>query len=198
MKIVLASNNEKKLREMQALLAPLQVTLIHQAALNVPEAEETGLTFLENALIKARHASALTGLPAIADDSGLAVDCLQGSPGIYSARYAGANSNDAENNAKLLANIIHQKTPITARYYCVIVYLRSAEDPTPMITQGVWEGEIIKTPQGNGGFGYDPLFYLAQQQCTAAQLMPEQKAQLSHRGKALAKLINKLTREGLR
>ncbi len=193
MKIVLASNNAKKLQEMQALLEPLQVTLIPQAALNIVEAEETGLTFVENALIKARHASALTGLPAIADDSGLAVDCLYGAPGIYSARYAGKGSSDAENNAQLLANIANQPTPITARYHCVIVYLRSAKDPTPLITQGSWEGEIIQQPQGSGGFGYDPLFYLAAQKCTAAQLTKEQKSQLSHRSQALRNLISQLS-----
>ncbi len=193
MKIVLASNNAKKLKEMQTLLEPLQVTLITQATLDVPEAEETGLTFVENALIKARHASALTGLPAIADDSGLAVDCLNGAPGIYSARYAGENAKDAENNAKLLAAIKNQSTPITARYYCAIVYLRSAQDPTPLITQGSWEGEIIQQPQGDGGFGYDPLFYLPHLNCTAAQLTAEKKAQLSHRGKALAELIKQFT-----
>ena len=164
-----------------------------QSDFNVPEVAETGTTFIENAIIKARHASAITGLPAIADDSGLAVDALDGAPGVYSARYAGENASDNDNLVKLLhalKDIDDDKR--TARFHCVLVYMQSKNDPTPIVCHGTWEGSISKTPQGEQGFGYDPIFWQADRQLSSAQLPRALKNQLSHRGKALALLVPQL------
>lgn len=194
---VLASNNAGKLRELSALLSPLELTLVNQGDLGVSEAAETASSFVENALIKARHAARATGLPALADDSGLAVDLLHGAPGVYSARYAGANASDADNIGKLLAALQGQpEAQRSARFICVIVLLRHAEDPLPLICQGVWEGRILQAPQGSGGFGYDPVFFSPEYQCAAAQLTAEQKRAVSHRGKALTQLLQLLSQQG--
>lgn len=192
MNIVLASNNVGKLKECRAILAPLGFTLSTQSELNVPEAPEPYGTFVENALTKARHAAQLTGLPALADDSGLCVRALRGAPGVRSARYAGANVSDARNNQQLIVDLAQHQNK-SAYYYCVLVYLRHAEDPQPVIAEGVWHGEIITNPRGEGGFGYDPHFYLPELGKTAAELDPQQKNQLSHRGKALRLLLEKLS-----
>jgi XTP/dITP diphosphohydrolase len=168
---------------------------VPQSELAVSDADETGLTFIENAIIKARHAALATGLAAIADDSGLAVDALGGAPGIYSARYAGEAATDADNIAKLLQALKDvPKAQRSAQFHCVLVYLRHAEDPTPLVCHGIWHGEITPAPQGNAGFGYDPVFYVAAEGCTSAELSRERKQQLSHRGKALAQLLSQLTR----
>jgi len=188
-KIVLATGNAGKVAELAAMLAPWGCEIVPQTNLGVSDADETGLTFVENALIKARHAAAVTGLPAIADDSGLAVDALGGAPGIYSARFAGANATDAGNIELLLDKL--KDVPAAARqaqFHCVLVYLRHANDPTPLISHGVWAGEIAFAASGSNGFGYDPVFWLPEQQITAAQLEKAQKQQISHRGKALALL----------
>ena len=186
-KIVLASNNQGKLRELQAILDSAHLTAVPQSEFAVTDAEETGLTFIENALIKARHASALARLPAIADDSGLEVDALDGAPGIYSARYAGPGASDQENLQKLLEAL--QDIPEaqrSARFQCVIVYLRHPKDPTPKVYQGTWEGRILFAPQGDNGFGYDPVFWVPTHHCSSAQLPAEVKNTISHRGQALA------------
>lgn len=191
-KVILASNNAGKLRELQQLLGALEVTLIPQSGMNIGEAEETGLSFVENAIIKARHACLLGGLPAIADDSGLEVDALQGEPGIYSARYAGVGGAgaDAANNARLLQRLEGvPETERSARFQCVIVYLRHARDPMPLICQGTWEGRILFAESGTNGFGYDPLFYVPSHKCSSAQLDPHTKNSLSHRGQALRQLL---------
>lgn len=188
-KIVLATGNAGKVREFAQLLAEFDAEIIPQTQLNVSNVPETGLTFVENALIKARHAAEITGLPAIADDSGIEVDALNGAPGIYSARFAGENASDLDNNQLLLQKL--QATPEaerTARYHCVIVYLRHALDPTPLICHGIWEGRVLTAPQGDNGFGYDPLFLIPEQQCTAAQMPPDLKNKLSHRGQAMREL----------
>lgn len=188
--IVLATGNKGKVKELSQLLADQQITIIPQSDFNVPDVPETGTTFIENAIIKARHAAKITGLPAIADDSGLAVDALGGAPGIYSARFSGENATDASNNEKLLAELANvPKQERTARFHCVLAYLRHADDPTPIICHGVWEGEILTAPQGEQGFGYDPLFWLTDLQQTSAQLSRELKNKISHRGKALTQLI---------
>lgn len=189
-KIVLASSNQGKLKEFQQLLDNAQFTIIPQSQFDCPDAEETGLSFVENAIIKARHAAKYSGLPAIADDSGLEVDALNGQPGIYSSRFSGEPANDNRNNEKLLEllNTIDDESR-TARFQCVLVYMRHAEDPTPRIFQGTWEGRILHAPRGTNGFGYDPLFYVPSQQCAAAQLTPEVKNTISHRGQAMAKLL---------
>lgn len=187
--IVLASGNKGKIKELDALLAPMGWQVRPQSDWQLNDAEETGLSFVENAIIKARHACAHTGLPSLADDSGIAVDALQGAPGIYSARYAGANANDSDNIAKLLAAL--KDTPEaerTARFICVLVFMQHAEDPTPIICQGEWEGRILPAAAGQGGFGYDPIFYVPERDCSAAELAAEDKRLLSHRGKALAQL----------
>ncbi|MCO6555321.1 MAG: XTP/dITP diphosphatase [Gilliamella sp.] len=192
-KIVLATNNQGKVNELQTLLANAGFDIIAQSQFNIPDADETGLTFIENALLKARHTAKLTGLPAIADDSGLAVDALDGQPGIYSARYAGEHGNDKSNNQKLLKalqNIPKEKR--TAYFYCALVFMRHENDPTPIICLGKWDGLILNEEQGDGGFGYDPLFYVPELGCTAAQLTKEQKSQISHRGQALKQLIEKI------
>ncbi|WP_101675714.1 RdgB/HAM1 family non-canonical purine NTP pyrophosphatase [Alloalcanivorax mobilis] len=191
--IVLASGNRKKLEEMRAILAPLNVNVVAQSEYDVPEAEETGLTFVENALIKARNASLHTGLPAIADDSGLEVDALNGAPGIYSARFSGADASDAKNNALLIEMLADlPDAPRSARYQALLVLLRHAEDPTPLICQGTWEGEILDTPRGEHGFGYDPYFLIPAAGETAAEMEPAEKNRISHRGRALNDLIEQL------
>lgn len=190
-KLVLASNNAKKVKELQALLAPLGFAIVTQGELGVPEAEEPHCTFVENALAKARHASALTGLPALADDSGLCVDALGGAPGVQSARYAGEPKSDARNNEKLLAALAHEGNR-GARFVCVLVLVRSADDPQPIIAEGEWHGEILAAPRGQEGFGYDPLFYLPAFDKTAAELEAKTKNGLSHRGQAMALLVEKL------
>lgn len=188
-KIVLATANPGKLRELQAVLAGLDFEIVPQSAFGVPEVEETGLTFIENALLKARNAALYTGLPALADDSGLAVDALGGVPGIYSARYAGAGAGDRANIGKLLAEL--EGVPAerrTARFVCVLALLHHPADPTPLICQGSWEGTILTEPRGEGGFGYDPIFFVPGEQRTAAELEPAVKNQISHRGQALVLL----------
>ncbi|MCH8542133.1 MAG: RdgB/HAM1 family non-canonical purine NTP pyrophosphatase [Alcanivorax sp.] len=192
MDMVLASGNQKKLRELTEILRPLGIRLLPQSELGVPEADETGLTFVENAIIKARNAAAHTGLPAISDDSGLEVDALHGAPGIYSARFAGPDASDADNNAELVRRLralesnSAAQSAFHARYQCVIVFMRHAADPVPVICQGSWEGAIHLTPQGDGGFGYDPHFFARDAQCSAAQMSAAEKHRVSHRGKALA------------
>ena len=191
--IVLATNNRGKVVEFQRLLTDTPYRIKDQAEFDIPDAEETGLSFVENAIIKARHASRLSKLPAIADDSGLEVDFLNGAPGIYSARFAGPAASDADNNHKLLNRL--QGLPReqrTARFQCLLVYMRHAEDPTPLICQGSWEGEILTEARGDNGFGYDPLFYIPECGRTSAQLSPEEKSQRSHRAKAMARLLEKL------
>ncbi|MEQ8408900.1 MAG: RdgB/HAM1 family non-canonical purine NTP pyrophosphatase [Gammaproteobacteria bacterium] len=190
-KIVLASGNAGKLAELQTILADWGVELLPQSQFSVSDVAETGLSFVENALIKARHACEATGLPAIADDSGIEVDALQGEPGIYSARYSGQQGPDADthNNTKLLQELEQVPSEArTARFQCVIVYMRFARDPMPLICQGTWEGSILFAPQGENGFGYDPLFYVPQHDCSSAELSPQIKNSLSHRGKALQQL----------
>ena len=192
-KIVLASNNKGKVREFGEMLSSLDIQVLPQAEFDIDDAEETGLTFVENAIIKARHASEIAGLPAIADDSGLEVDALHGAPGIYSARYSGEGATDEKNLLKLLGALIDvPEEERTARFQCLLVYMRHAADPTPLICQGTWEGRIAFEPQGENGFGYDPIFYVPGYNCTSAQLQPEQKHKLSHRGMALAQLVAKL------
>lgn len=188
--LVLASGNAGKLRELHQLLAPLGFDVRPQADFGVADVEETGGTFVENALLKAREASRLSGLPALADDSGLEVDALNGAPGIYSARYAGEPRSDARNNARLLASLAEvPEGERRARYWCVLVLLRHAEDPVPLIVQRSWEGEILQAPRGEEGFGYDPLFWLPEQAASAAELTAQQKNRLSHRGRALQALV---------
>ncbi|MCP3666172.1 MAG: XTP/dITP diphosphatase [Gammaproteobacteria bacterium] len=193
-RIVLASNNAGKVREINQLLATQEIEVIPQGELDIPEADETGLTFVENAILKARNATELSSLPAIADDSGIEVDALKGAPGIYSARYAGPGCNDTDNNEKLLNAL--KGLPAeerTARFQCVMVYMRHAGDPTPIICQGSWEGVILTEPSGDNGFGYDPLFYVPTEGCTSADLSADKKNSLSHRGEALRKLLDALS-----
>lgn len=195
-KLVIASGNQGKLKEIQALLAPLALEVLPQSAFNVPEAEEPFVTFVENALTKARHASRHTGLPALADDSGICVDALQGAPGVYSARYAGEPKSDARNNEKLLQSLSGVQDR-HAHYYCVMVLVRHADDPQPLIAEGIWQGEILATARGEGGFGYDPLFLDAKTGQTAAELSAEIKNRISHRGHALSRLLHQLERLAL-
>ena len=191
--IVLASSNPGKVKEIQTLLAAENILIRPQSDFDVPDAIEDGLTFVENAIIKARHACKLTGLPSLSDDSGIEVDYLQGQPGIYSARYAGEHSNNTANNDKLLAALKGvEQNRRTARFQCVIVYMQHDLDPTPLICQGTWEGFITLALSGKAGFGYDPLFYVPDQQCTSAELLPELKNKISHRGQALQKLVDVL------
>lgn len=190
-RLVLASNNAKKVKELQALLAPLGFEVVTQGELGVPEAEEPHCTFVENALAKARHAAQLTGLPALADDSGLCVDALGGAPGVYSARYAGEPKSDARNNQKLLAELAGQANR-AARFVCVLALVRAADDPRPIIAEGEWHGEIVAAERGEGGFGYDPLFYLPAYGQTAAELDAPTKNAVSHRGQAMAVLVERL------
>lgn len=190
-KLVLASNNAKKLKELDALLAPLGYTLIPQGELNIPEAEEPHPTFVENALAKARHAARLSGLPALADDSGLCVRPLGGAPGVVSARYAGEPKSDARNNEKLLADLAHADDR-RAHFVSCLVLCRHADDPQPLIAEGEWHGEILQEQRGTAGFGYDPLFYIPALGQTAAELDAELKNRLSHRGQAMEKLLARL------
>lgn len=192
-RIVLASNNPGKLREFSALLAPLGIEVLPQSLFEVPEAEEPHCTFVENALEKARHCSRHTGLPALADDSGICVSALDGAPGVYSARFAGEPKSDANNNALLIEKLAGEEDR-SAHYVCVLVLVRHPEDPQPLIAEGEWHGEIIDTPRGSQGFGYDPLFLLPELGQTAAELAPELKNTLSHRGTACRRLIEKLSR----
>ncbi len=192
-KIVLATNNQGKVNELQNLLADAGFDIIAQSQFNLPDADETGLTFVENAILKARYAAKLTGLPAIADDSGLVVEALNGEPGIYSARYAGEHGNDESNNQKLLQAL--QPIPQEKRsayFYCALVFMRHENDPTPIICLGKWNGLILNELKGKGGFGYDPLFYVPELNCTAAELTKEHKSQISHRGQALKQLIKEI------
>jgi XTP/dITP diphosphohydrolase len=190
-KLVLASNNAKKMKELNALLAPLGFEVIPQGQLGIPEAEEPHCTFVENALTKARHASKLSGLPALADDSGLCVAALGGAPGVYSARYAGEPKSDARNNQKLLADLGDNPNR-NAHFVSVIVLVRHADDPQPLIAEGEWHGEILPAERGEGGFGYDPMFYLPEFDKTAAELDAAIKNQQSHRGRAMQQLIARL------
>ena len=188
--VVLASNNAGKLAEFFSLLSPLGLALRKQSELGISEAKEPHVTFVENALAKARHVAQLSGLPALADDSGVCVPALDGAPGVFSARYAGEPKSDARNNQKLIHDLYAHEDK-SAYYYCVLVYLRHAQDPQPMIAEGRWDGEIIATPRGENGFGYDPHFWIAALNKTAAELSAEEKNQLSHRGQALRALIAK-------
>jgi XTP/dITP diphosphohydrolase len=192
-RIILATGNRGKVREMSQLLAEFDIEVLPQSNFDTPEAEETGLTFVENAIIKARNAARHTGLPAIADDSGLEVDFLKGAPGIYSSRFAGTDATDQDNVDKLLAEL--KRLPDeerSARFQCLMVYMEHENDPTPIICQGTWEGRILFEAHGENGFGYDPVFYVPTHDCASAELSPEIKNQLSHRGQALLKLANEL------
>lgn len=193
-RFVLASSNQGKLREINQVLFSLDIYGVPQTEFNVPDAEETGLTFVENAIIKARNAAQHTGLPALADDSGIEVDFLKGEPGIYSARYAGKGASDLDNLNKLLDAL--KDVPDderSARFQCVMVFMEHEKDPTPIICQGTWEGRILLEPRGENGFGYDPVFYVPTHDCSSAELQPDVKNKLSHRGQALQKLLVELT-----
>jgi XTP/dITP diphosphohydrolase len=195
MRVVVATGNPGKLQELRAMLEPLAIEVVPLSQFTRTAVPETGLTFVENAIIKARHAAQLAKLPAIADDSGLEVDALQGAPGIYSARYAGEHASDEDNLRKLLAALSGRKAAErTARYCCALVYMRWEHDPFPLISQASWEGRITEAPRGSGGFGYDPIFELSQRSVTVAELPAAEKNQLSHRGKALRGLVAQLTR----
>ncbi|MDE2117646.1 MAG: RdgB/HAM1 family non-canonical purine NTP pyrophosphatase [Betaproteobacteria bacterium] len=190
-KLVIASNNSGKLREFQFLLQPLGIEVLTQAQLGIAEAEEPHFTFVENALAKARHVSRLSGLPALADDSGICVAALGGAPGVLSARYAGEPKSDQRNNEKLLRDL-HGVADRRAHYYCVLVLLHHADDPQPLIAEGEWHGEIAHEERGDGGFGYDPLFWLPELGRMSAELSRDEKHAISHRGKALRVLLEKL------
>ena len=195
-KVVLASGNPGKVREIGEMLKVLGIEVVPQSEFDVPEAEETGTTFVENAIIKARNAAQYTGLPAIADDSGIEVDALNGAPGVYSARYSGPDASDQTNNDKMLAELTGVEGPArSARYQAILVYMSHAGDPTPLISQGSWEGLILEQPRGENGFGYDPIFYVPEYDCSSAELSPELKNQLSHRGKALRDLVSLLEKQ---
>ncbi|MDB5839767.1 MAG: hypothetical protein JWQ23_1719 [Herminiimonas sp.] len=189
--LILASNNPGKLKEFSALLAPIGYTLHPQGEFNVPEADEPHCTFVENALEKARHAACLTGMPALADDSGICINALGGAPGVLSARYAGEPKSDARNNQKLIADL-DAHADKSGYYYCVLVFVRHANDPQPVIAEGRWDGQLVAEARGQGGFGYDPYFLLPELGLTVAELSAEQKNNLSHRGQALRMLIEKL------
>ncbi|MBE0484700.1 RdgB/HAM1 family non-canonical purine NTP pyrophosphatase [Marinobacter sp.] len=194
--LVIASNNKGKITELSDLLSPLGLQPVAQGELGVSEAEEPAVTFVENAILKARHAARVTGLPALADDSGLSVDALNGQPGVRSARYAGDNATDADNVQALLTAM--QQVPEgqrSAQFHCVLVYLRHADDPTPIICHGRWPGQILTSPRGDGGFGYDPVFLAPEHNCSAAELTRQQKGSISHRGRALASLLAQLQTE---
>jgi len=193
-RLVLATGNAGKLREMRAILAPWSVDVRPQSEFTGAAAEETGLSFVENAILKARFAAEASGLPAIADDSGLEVDALHGAPGIYSARYAGSGADDAANNARLLLELDAMPDAArAARYRCAMVFLRWPLDPSPLVRQASWEGRIARVPRGSGGFGYDPLFLVGDGEVTAAEMEPARKNEVSHRGKALRALVAALT-----
>ena len=190
-RLILASNNAGKLKEFAQLLAPIGFELHPQGEFKVPEAEEPFGTFVENALQKARHASRLTGLPALADDSGVCVNALGGAPGVYSARYAGEPKSDARNNEKLIQDLASHADK-SAYYYCVLVYVRHADDPQPVIADGIWRGRIVDAPRGANGFGYDPYFLIPELGKTTAELEPAEKNAISHRGQAIRALVDKL------
>ena len=195
--IVLASNNPGKVREIAQLLATLDLSVLPQSQFDVPDVEETGLTFVENAILKARNAARKTGLAAIADDSGLEVDALNGAPGIHSSRYAGVGSSDQANLDKLLQALTDvPQGDRSARFQCLMVYLAHEHDPTPLICQGTWEGRILFEPRGDNGFGYDPVFFVPTHNCSSAELPPEIKNELSHRGQALRMLVATLAEKG--
>ena len=194
-RLVLASGNEGKLREFRRLLSPLGIDVVAQRALGIADAEEPHHTFIENALAKARHASACAGLPALADDSGICVDVLDGAPGVLSARYAGEPRSDARNNARLLADLAGMAQR-NAHYYCVLALVRKADDPEPMFAEGRWDGRVIDVARGDGGFGYDPLFEDPQSGMTGAEIPLAQKNEVSHRGKAMRALIAQLQARG--
>ncbi len=195
MRIVLATNNAGKLRELQAMLQPLGFSVLPKAEFTSEEVVEDGDSFVANALLKARHAAQVSGLAAIADDSGIEVDALEGAPGIHSARYAGAQAGDIDNLNKLLEAMQHvPDAQRSARYRCALVYVRNAQDSAPVICEASWEGSITRVPAGTGGFGYDPIFWLPEQRCTAAEISAELKNRLSHRGQALKKLLESLSR----
>jgi XTP/dITP diphosphohydrolase len=192
-KIVLASNNQGKLKEFVALMAPLGIEVFSQSEFGIEGADETGLSFIENAILKARHAAKISELPAMADDSGICVDALQGAPGIYSARYAGEHANDTQNNLKLLDAL--KEVPDSqrgAQFRCALALVRSYDDPIPIICEGIWQGNILRQPQGSHGFGYDPLFFINEFGQTSAELEAEVKNRHSHRAKALARLIDQI------
>jgi XTP/dITP diphosphohydrolase len=192
--LVLASDNQGKLKELTALLSDSGFGVVGQGDLGVTPAEETGETFVENAILKARNAARQTGRPAIADDSGIEVDALKGAPGVYSARFAGDHATDSDNVAKLLSQLADvQLEDRKARFRCLMVYLRRADDPAPLICEGTWSGQITPTPSGENGFGYDPVFWVPEEGCTAAELNPARKNVLSHRAQALKKLVAELT-----
>lgn len=194
--LVIASNNKGKILEFTQLLAPLNLIPVPQGELGVSEAEEPAVTFVENAILKARHAARATGLPALADDSGLAVDALDGAPGVRSARYAGSRASDLDNlNALLKAMVDVPDDQRGAQFHCVLVYLRHADDPTPIICHGRWPGRILRAPQGDGGFGYDPVFLCPEKNCSASELSREEKNRISHRGRALVMLMEQLKAE---
>ena len=196
--ILLASGNKGKVKELKEMLAPFGLNVVPQSNFEVEEVPETGTTFIENAIIKARHAAKITGLPCIADDSGLEVAALKGAPGIYSARFAGPDATDGTNIDKLLATLKDvPEGQRQARFVCVLVFMRHADDPTPIICQGFWEGEITTELNGDNGFGYDPVFFVPETDCTSAQLSPEQKHQLSHRGQALKQLLAQIEDAGI-
>jgi len=193
-KVILASGNAGKLKEFQKLFGGCGFEVIPQSEFKVSDVAETGLSFVENAIIKARHACASTGLPSISDDSGIEVDALNGAPGIYSARFSGPGADDEKNNLKLLqelSGLAREKR--SARYQCVLAFMRHEHDPTPIIAQGSWEGTILETPSGHNGFGYDPLFWVASHQCSSAELDKEEKNRISHRAIAMQDLLSKLT-----
>lgn len=189
-RIVLATGNAGKLKEIREIFSGINVGIVAQSDFDTPEAIEDGLSFVENAIIKARNAAAHTGLPALSDDSGIEVDALNGEPGIHSARYAGNNESNIQRLLRELDSLPDSKR--TARFQCVMVYLRHANDPVPVIAQGAWEGRILQAPQGEGGFGYDPVFYVPERGCSAAELSSEDKNRLSHRGKALRQMLDAL------
>jgi XTP/dITP diphosphohydrolase len=195
--IVLASNNSGKVREIAQLLADFDLSVLPQSQFDVPDVEETGLTFVENAILKARNAAQETGLATIADDSGLEVDALNGAPGIHSARYAGIGSSDQANLDKLLQALFDvPQSNRSARFQCLMVYLAHEHDPSPLICQGTWEGHILFEPKGDNGFGYDPVFFVPTHNCSCAELPPEIKNKLSHRGQALRMLVAALAKKG--
>ncbi|BDF95346.1 XTP/dITP diphosphatase [Pseudoalteromonas haloplanktis] len=193
--LVLATGNQGKVNELAQMLSPLEINVVPQSDFNVSAVAETGTTFVENAIIKARHAAKVTGLPAIADDSGLEVDGLNGAPGVYSARFAGEQASDQDNIDKLL-NELADNPNRSARFWCVLVLMRHADDPTPLICSASWEGQITQSQDGQGGFGYDPVFYVPELKCTSAQLTKEQKNAVSHRGTALQRLLTELKLKG--
>ena len=196
-KIVLASGNAGKVREINKLFAGTSIEIVPQSEFNVPDVPETGTTFVENAIIKARHAAEVTGLPAISDDSGIEVDALDSRPGVYSARYAGEGCNDLDNNNKMLEELKGvAEAQRTARYQCLIVFMRSHTDPVPLITQGSWEGIILEAPEGDGGFGYDPIFYIPSQKCSGGNLPLDVKNTMSHRALALKAMFEKFKGQG--